>query len=45
MIRDQYLTKSGYIVYRIDWNEINSEIGKQIMKLKIDQFLEFLNTN
>lgn len=43
-IRDQYLTDCGYTVYRIDWNEINSEAGKQTMKLKIDQFLKFLST-
>lgn len=43
-IRDQYLTDCGYIVYRIDWNEINSEAGKQTMKLKIDQLLKFLST-
>lgn len=41
--RDRYLTNLGYIVYRIKWNEINSEIGKIVMKSKIDEFLNFYN--
>lgn len=39
--RDELLIKNGYIVYRIDWNEINSENGKKLMKDKIDKFLTF----
>lgn len=42
-IRDERLTNLGYVVYRIDWNEINSEKGKLRMKEKIDRFLDFLN--
>ncbi len=42
-IRDKLLSKNGYIVYRIEWNEINSEEGKQLMKEKIDKFLDFYN--
>lgn len=42
-IRDEILSKNGYIVYRIEWNEINSEEGKQLMKEKIDKFLDFYN--
>lgn len=42
-IRDERLTNLGYVVYRIDWNEINSEKGKLRMKEKIDKFLDFLN--
>lgn len=38
-IRDKNLRDSGYIVYRIDWNEINSKHGKLKMKSKIRQFL------
>ena len=38
-IRDRNLRDSGYIVYRIDWNEINSKYGKLKMKSKIRQFL------
>jgi len=39
--RDAYLESLGYTVYRIDWNSINSEDGKQLMKQKIDAFLEY----
>lgn len=42
-IRDKYLTKAGYIVYRIKWKSINSENGKQYIKTEIDNLLEFLN--
>ena len=40
-IRDEILTKNDYIVYRVQWNEINSEDGKKLMKQKIDNFLDF----
>lgn len=39
--RDEFLRKQGYFVYRIAWNEINSEEGKQMMKDKIELFLDF----
>lgn len=42
-VRDERLINLGYIVYRIDWNEVNSEKGKLKMKEKIDKFLDFLN--
>lgn len=42
-IRDKLLTENGIIVYRIAWNEINSDEGKQTMKNKIDNFLSFYN--
>lgn len=42
-IRDGLLKKNGFIVYRIEWNEINSENGKQLMKTKIDKFLQWYN--
>ena len=41
MLRDEYLTNHGYIVYRIKWNEINSDSGKSEMKDKINKFLAF----
>lgn len=41
--RDEYLKKLGYVVYRIQWNEINSENGKNKMKEKIDNFVSFYN--
>lgn len=43
-IRDNYLSSLHYIVYRIPWNEINSDRGKKNMKEKIDQFLDFYNS-
>lgn len=42
--RDKYLTENNYMVYRIPWNEINSEEGKLLMKNKINDFLTFFNT-
>lgn len=43
-IRDKRLFDCGYIVYRIKWNEVNSEKGKLEMKEKINNFLEYLNS-
>lgn len=42
--RDEVLTKNGWRVYRIEWNSINTEEGKKVMKEKIDKFLEFYRT-
>ena len=44
-IRDEALIKHGYKVYRIKWNEINTDKGKQLMKKKIEDFLDFYNKN
>ena len=44
IIRDEILTKNGWNVYRIEWNNINSDEGKRTMKEKIDKFLEFYKT-
>ena len=41
-IRDKYIKSKGIEVYRIPWNEINSENGKQLMKEKINNFLIYL---
>jgi len=41
--RDEFIKSNQIEVYRIDWNEINSDIGKAKMKQKIDNFLEFYN--
>ena len=41
--RDKFLQKNGYIVYRIDWNEINSQKGKLLMEQKIQDFLSFID--
>lgn len=39
--RDQLLSKK-YKVYRIEWNQINSQIGKILMKQKIDKFIQYI---
>ena len=44
-IRDERLTKAGYIVYRIKWKEINSYEGKQYIKEEINKFFEFYKNN
>lgn len=43
-IRDGILKSNGFIVYRIDWNEIVTDTGKMLMKTKIDKFLNFYNS-
>ena len=43
LMRDEFLTSNGYVVYRVEWNEINSETGKKLMKSKIDDFINFYN--
>lgn len=42
--RDKILSENGYLVYRIEWNEINSEKGKKLMKEKVDKFLDYYKT-
>lgn len=39
--RDSYLQSLGYIIYRIPWNEINTQAGKVAMEEKINIFLTF----
>jgi len=41
IIRDKFLSENGFIVYRVDWNSINDEKGKEEMKHKINDFIEF----
>lgn len=41
--KDECLRDNGWIVYRIKWNEINSESGKILIKNKIENFIEFIN--
>lgn len=43
-IRDDYLKSHNIIVYRISWNNINTNSGKEEMKFKIDKFIEFYNS-
>ena len=42
--RDAFLRENGFLVYRIPWNTVNTENGRQLMKEKIDKFLEFYNS-
>lgn len=41
--RDEFLIKEGYEVYRIDWNDLKSQKGKELMKEKIDKFIYYYN--
>jgi very-short-patch-repair endonuclease len=41
--RDKRLRNLGYLVYRIPWNEISSNMGKSKIKAKINQFLWWFN--
>lgn len=43
-IRDTFLSDLGYIIYRIDWNEVKTDKGKQEMNNKINSFLSFYNS-
>ena len=40
--RDNFINSLGIEVYRIPWNEINSENGKHQMQEKINKFLKFI---
>lgn len=42
-VRDKFLVSNEYLVYRVAWNEINSEEGKNMMKTNIDNFLAWYN--
>lgn len=42
--RDKFLTENGFKVYRVEWNQINNEKGKEMMKEKIDAFISFYNS-
>lgn len=39
--RDEELQKLGYKVYRVKWNPITKEGGKNLMQVKIQQFISF----
>ena len=41
--RDEFIKNHNLIVYRIEWNEINSEKGSLLMKEKINNFIKFYN--
>ena len=40
--RDIFITSENIEVYRIKWNSINSDKGKNEMKEKIDNFLKYI---
>ena len=40
-IRDESLTKMGYDVYRIKWESINTEKGKQYIQQEINKFIKY----
>lgn len=40
--RDKFVRSQNIEVYRISWNQINSEEGKLLMKEKIDNFLNYI---
>ena len=42
--RDKFLTENGFTVYRIPWNTVNTDNGKQQMNEKINKFVEFYNS-
>lgn len=39
--RNESLTKKGYLVYRVGWNEISTETGRNSMEVKVKDFLKF----
>lgn len=41
-IRNDALIKKGFIVYRIEWKNINTKKGKEYIKNEIEKFLEFI---
>lgn len=45
LIRDKALSSNGWKIYRVEWNEINSINGKNLMKKKIDDFLSWYKLN
>lgn len=42
--RDIFLKENCFIVYRVKWNEVNTDKGKKKMKEKIDSFLSFYSS-
>lgn len=39
--RNMLLQQAGYIVYRVPWNSVNTHIGKERMKKKVNDFFSF----
>lgn len=42
--RDSFLKENGYVIYRIDWNEVCSDCGKEKMNKKINEFLKYIKS-
>lgn len=42
IVRNEALIKNGFIVYRIEWKNINTKKGKEYIKNEIEKFLEFI---
>lgn len=40
--RDLFLKENGYVVYRVDWNGVCSDKGKEKMTEKVNSFLNFI---
>jgi very-short-patch-repair endonuclease len=40
--RDKNLKEDGYLIYRVEWNTINTEEGSEKMKNKIIDFINFI---
>lgn len=41
--RDEFLSKNGFVVYRVKWNSINTKEGAELMQIKIKKFVDFYN--
>lgn len=42
--KDNFLTGENWKVYRIQWKQINTQIGKDYIKKEIQKFIEFYNS-
>lgn len=43
-VGDNLLRKSGYNIFRIEWKSINNDTGKQYIRERISEFLEFFHS-
>ena len=41
-VRNEALINNGFVVYRIEWKNINTKKGKEYIKNEIDKFLKFI---
>lgn len=40
-VRDEFMRKSGYFVYRVKWNDVKTGSGLEMMREKLWLFLDF----